>query len=210
MIGQSHEVSYSGSLFFNALMHLLYARLDWGAAFGSISSVVPTGAVSWVIQPAQGVQVEADGPHTSGLAELLGQHHRKPTPNASDSATYPAGSNVFPFALLYVPVWIQEKQFLMHPGIQLMVKQTVKLHFAATGTGCTKPLSMRLVQGGTVNPQKGQATRQPPGFTLFGYFVTTPSSCTKAKKADWISDTGCFFPVTTLPFSQEESCSRQL
>lgn len=102
--------------------------------------------------------MKADGTDTSGLATLLGKCHHKPTTNASDSANYSAGTNVFPFALLYVPVWVQEKQFLMHPGIQLIAKQTVKLHFTATGPGCTKPLSKEVVQGETVSPEKGQGT----------------------------------------------------
>lgn len=104
------------------------------------------------------MQVKADGTDTSGLAELLGKHHHKPTTNASDLANYPAGTNVFPFTVLYLPVWVQEKQFLLHAGIQLIVKQTVKLHFTATGPGCMKPLSKEVVQGETVSPQKGQAT----------------------------------------------------
>lgn len=102
--------------------------------------------------------MKADGTDTSGLSELLGKCHDKCTTNASDSANYPAGTSVFPFTVLCVPMWVQEKQFLMHPGIELIVKQTVKLHFAATGPGCTKPLSKEVLQRKTVRPEKGQAT----------------------------------------------------
>lgn len=105
--------------------------------------------------------MKAYGTDTSGYPELLGKCHDKRTTNASDSANYPVGTNMFPFTVLYLPVWVQEKQFLMHPGIELIVKQSVKLHFAAKGPGCTKPLSKEVVQGKTVRPEKGQATQQP-------------------------------------------------
>lgn len=71
------------------------------------------------------------GTDSSGLAELLGKCHHKPTSNASDLANYTAGTNMFPFTVLCVPAWVQEKQFLTHSGIQLIVQQTVKLHFTA-------------------------------------------------------------------------------
>lgn len=75
------------------------------------------------------MQVKADGTDTSGLAELLGKCHHKLTTNACDLSNYTVGTNMFPFTVLYVTAWVQEKQFLTHPGIQLVVQQTVKLHF---------------------------------------------------------------------------------
>lgn len=84
-------------------MHLLYAPLDSRAAFGSVLSMVPARALSLIVQPAQRVQVKAGGNDTRGLAELLGKCHHKPTGNASGSANYPAGTDVFPFTVLYMP-----------------------------------------------------------------------------------------------------------
>lgn len=119
------------------------------------------------------MQAKADGTDTSGLAELLGKCHRKPTSNASDSANYPAGTSVFSFTVLYVPVWVQEKQFLMHPGIQLIVNQTVKLHFTGTGPACTKTLSKEVVQGETKPRERSGSTATWGAeckITLFSYF----------------------------------------
>lgn len=49
----------------------------------------------------------------------------------------------------------------MHPEIQLIVKQTVKLYFTATGPDSTKPLSTEMAQGKSVSPQIGQTMPQP-------------------------------------------------
>lgn len=105
----------------------------------------------------------------------------------------------FPSLFCTCPVWVQEKQFLKHPGMQMMVKQTVKLHFTATGPGFTKPISKEVVQGEAVSPEKGQATQQPwVQSARLLFLATTPSCSTKAKKATKSSDSG-FFPHHWCP-----------
>lgn len=61
-------------------------------------------ALSLIMQPTQ--QGKADETDNTGLAELLGKCHHKPTTNASDLANYTVGTNMFPFTVLCVPAWV--------------------------------------------------------------------------------------------------------
>lgn len=96
------------------------------------------------------VQVKADGTDTSGLAELRRKcHHTAPALMTSHAANYPAGTIVFP--VMSVP-WVQERQFLLYPGTQLVVK----LHLTTAGAACTNPFNKETVEEEAVSLQKGQ------------------------------------------------------
>lgn len=160
------------------------------------------------------MQVKADGIDTSGLAQLLGKCHHKPTTNASDLANYAVGTNMFPFTVLCVPAWVQEKQFLTHPGIQLVVQQTVKLHFTARLFPAFKQ------RGGTrkrdCEPEERSNNRAALSaewwITHFVYSVTTPFSSTKTKKATKSSDSGLLphHLCTSLHFSVRSNTWKQI
>lgn len=141
-------------------------------------------ALSLIIQPTWQVEVKADGTDTSGLAELLGKCHHKPTTNASDLSNYSVGTNMFPFTVLCVTAWVQEKQFLTHPGIQLVVQQTMKLHF----TDRLFPEFKQKGGAGKRDCEPAERSGNRAAFSVewmitpFAYSVTTLFSSTKAEK----------------------------
>lgn len=135
-------------------------------------------ALSLIIQPTQQVQVKADGAGISGLAELLGKCHHKPNTDASDLANYTVGTNMFPFTVVCVPVWVQEKQFLSHPGMQLVVQQTVKLLVTARLFPAFKQRGGAGKRG--CEPGERSALSAEWRIPPFAYSVTALFSSTKA------------------------------
>lgn len=158
--------------------------------------------------------MKADGTDTSGLAELLGKCHHKPTTNASDLANYTVGTNMFPFTVLCVPAWVQEKQFLTHPGIQLVVQQTVKLHFTAR----LFPAFKQRGSAGRRDCEPGERSGSRAALsaewriTPFANSAATFFSSTKAEKATKSSDSG--LPphnlCTSLHFSVNSNAWQQI
>lgn len=121
---------------------------------------------------------------------------------------------MFPFTVLCVTAWVQEKQFLTHPGIQLVVQQTMKLHF----TDRLFPEFKQKGGAGKRDCEPAERSGNRAAFSVewritpFAYSLTTLFSSTKADKETKSSGSGLLphHLCTSLHFAVNSNTWQQI